>query len=39
VGDGFTPTLVAVNGTTVLVGTIAWEPDLTEVWQRFTMTE
>jgi len=32
------PLLVAVNGTTVLSGTIGWEPG-TDVWQRFTITE
>ena len=30
--------LAAVNGTTVLTGTIGWEPG-TDVWQRFTITE
>ena len=39
VSDAYAPTLVAVNGTTVLAGTIAWGPDTTEVWQRFTITE
>ena len=32
------PILVAVNGTTVLTGTIGWERG-TDVWQRFTITE
>ena len=32
------PMLAAVNGTTVLTGTIGWEPG-TDVWQRFTITE
>ena len=33
------PQLVAVNGTTVLLGTFAWEPNTNEVWQRLTITE
>jgi hypothetical protein len=37
--EGFlVPQLAATNGTTVLVGTVGWEPD-TNVWQRFTLTQ
>ena len=32
------PTLVAINGTTVLVGAFAWEAGGADVWQRFEMT-
>ena len=32
------PLLVAVNGTTVLTGTIGWEPGA-DVWQRYTIAE
>jgi hypothetical protein len=33
------PGLVAINGTTVLVGSFAWGPDSANVWQRFEITE
>jgi hypothetical protein len=32
------PGPVAINGTTVLVGSFTWEPDSTAVWQRFEIT-
>lgn len=43
-GDALTeippPTFVAINGTTVLVGsTFPWEPGPEDVWQRFEITE
>jgi hypothetical protein len=33
------PGPVAINGTTVLVGSFAWGPDSANVWQRFEITE
>jgi hypothetical protein len=33
------PNFAAISGTTVLVGSSAWEPGSIDVWQRFEITE